>query len=73
MNTARIEKLIIHNTKGLPVEALLEILDFVQFISVRKKKSFNNLNYELSLLNKTEISHLEEEFQNYKELYPRED
>lgn len=72
MNTARIEKLIIKNTKGLPTEALLEILDFVQFIRGRKK-SFDNLNNELSLLNETEISHLEEEFKNYKELYPRED
>ncbi len=31
-----------------------------------------NLDFELSQLDKKELSHLEEEFKDYKELYPRE-
>jgi hypothetical protein len=32
----------------------------------------SNLDFELSQLDKKELSHLEEEFKDYKELYPRE-
>ena len=72
------EKYILKETKGLPPDAINEILDFIQFIKKKKvkKKRENivkdNLNYELSILDKRELSHLEEEFKDYKELYPRE-
>ena len=65
-------------TKGLPPHALNEVFDFIQFIKEKKLKQNgddnfkSNLELELSLLDKKELTHLEEEFKDYKELYPRE-
>ena len=73
-----IEKLILKETKGLPPYALNEVLDFIQFIKEKKLKQNgddifkSNLEIELSLLDKKELIHLEEEFKDYKRLYPRE-
>lgn len=72
MNVNQIETQILQNTKGLPADALQEILDFVQFIRERKlKSSSDDLSMKLSALDKSEAKHLEEEFKNYKELYPK--
>ena len=72
MNVTQIETKILQNTKGLPADALQEILDFVQFIKVRKlKSSLDDLSMELSILDRSEAEHLEEEFKSYKELYPK--
>jgi hypothetical protein len=73
-----IEKLILKETKGLPPHALNEVLDFIQFIKEKRLKQNgddifkSNLEFELSLLDREELTHLEEEFKDYKELYPRE-
>lgn len=77
MSTAKYEKLILTETKGLPEEALEEVLDFIQFLK-QKVNKIKSDNYEkkvsktLTRLNKSELSHVEEEFINYKKLYPRE-
>ena len=70
MTTGQLEKAVLEYTKGLPKEALKEILDFIQFI--RQKKSSDNLTSELTRLNSLQIQHLEEEFQDYRQLYPSE-
>ena len=73
-----IEKLILKETKGLPPHALNEVLNFIQFIKEKRLKQNgdeifeSNLELELSLLDKKELTHLEAEFKDYKELYPRE-
>jgi hypothetical protein len=72
-----IEKLILKETKKLPPFALNEVLDFILFIKEKKLKKKNysfssDLESELSLLDHKEMVHLEEEFKDYKELYPRE-
>ncbi len=54
----------------LPEPILCEILDFVQFM--KKKLPSDNIGKELSILDASEKAHLEEEFMNYKELYPHE-
>ncbi len=62
----------------MPSYALEEVLDFIQFIKEKKLKKKrkdtlqNNIHLELSMLNQKELFHLEEEFKDYKELYPRE-
>jgi hypothetical protein len=72
------EKLILKETKGMPSYVLDEVLDFIQFIkekNLKKKRKDtlqNNIHLELSMLNQKELFHLEEEFKDYKELYPRE-
>ena len=70
MTTAQLEKAVLEYTKGLPKETLKEILDFIRFI--RLKKSPDNLSSELSHLNSSQTRHLEEEFKDYKQLYPSE-
>lgn len=73
MNTAQLEKELLRYTKGLSKEALQEVIDFVQFLKLKKNKSASdNLTEELSLLNDSQTSHLEEEFADYKKLYPSE-
>ena len=72
-----IEKLILKETKGLPPFALNEVLDFILFIKEKKLKKKNysfssDLESELSLVDHKEMIHLEEEFRDYKELFPRE-
>ena len=72
-----IEKLILKETKGLPPFALNEVLDLILFIKEKKLKKKNysfssDLESELSLLDHKEMIHLEEEFKDYKELFPRE-
>ena len=71
----KIEKIILEETQDLSRSALNEVLDFIQFIKSKKNKNiqFNtNLDQDLNLLNDNELIHLEKEFKNYKELYPRE-
>lgn len=74
MSKTVIEKMIIEEAKDLSVESLNEILDFILFIKTKKmKKTFEkDIKTELDSLNKMSLVHLEEEFLNYKELYPRE-
>ena len=75
----QIEQQIAEETKGLPIDALNEILDFILFIKRKrikktsKKITQNNLNLELSIMNQKELLHLEEEFKNYKKIYPRDE
>ena len=73
MTTIQFEKTIIENPKDLPKDALQEILDFIKFIRLKiQKEQIDNLNTELSHLNKSQINHLEEELKDYKQLYPIE-
>jgi len=79
MSKAEIEKTIMKETKNLSVDNLIEVLDFIQFLKMKKhkraRKEFfeRKLNEDLSDLDKISLVHLEEEFANYKELYPREE
>ena len=78
MSNVVLEKMILEETKGLSFHTLNEILDFIQFIKAKKIKNRvadsieKDINIELSELNTVSLLHLEEEFSNYKELYPHE-
>lgn len=78
MTKAVLKKMIEKETKGLSTETLNQILDFIQFIKAKRLEKFVNesfekgINNELNELNKMSLLHLEEEFANYKELYPHE-
>ncbi len=72
MNTSQIENQIIQSSKGLPADLLQEILDFIQFLKFKKGVKADSLQNGLSELNSSETSHLEEEFRDYKTVYPRE-
>jgi len=78
MSKAILEKIILEETKDLPLETLNEVIDFIQFIKTKKlknivEKSFEkNINTKLTELTQLYLVHLEEEFANYKEIYPHE-
>jgi hypothetical protein len=73
MSKAQLEEELIRYAKGLPEDALQEILDFIQFLRQKRiNKPADNLTAELSSLSASQTAHLEEEFEDYKKLYPRE-
>jgi hypothetical protein len=75
-----LQELLMEGTKGLPEEALKEILEFAFF--VRKKtlypQAFEDelyselLDKELGDMARHETTHLEDEFKNYDKTYPNE-
>jgi hypothetical protein len=73
MNATQIENQIIQNSKGLPADILQEILDFIQFLKFKKAVlPGDSVQTGLSQLDASEITHLEEEFMDYKTIYPHE-
>lgn len=75
MSKASLEKMIIEETKTLPAETLDEILDFIKFKKskgLRKSSFTKKIQQELASLSEISLIHLENEFSNYKERYPRE-
>ncbi len=79
MTKAEIAKSIIRETRGFSLEALRDVLNFIHFIKSKQLDKFkprthegNELENELHLLNRDSLTHLEEEFANYKERYPYE-
>ena len=73
-----VKEFVWSNIKDLPKDSLNEILSFIVY--VRKKTyqpdlfkfQYPPLYEELSNLDKFEATHLLEEFQDYKTLYPNE-
>ena len=72
MTGAQLEKTLLEYTKGLPKEAMQEILDFVQFIRQKHMKKKDSIKAELTRLGQSQTAHLEEEFKDYRKLYPVE-
>ena len=75
-----LERQIMNQTKGLPPGALTEILNFIDIVKYKKckdteKMPFVRCNEEdyLKKMEKNELNHLEDEFVNYRELYPYEE
>jgi hypothetical protein len=80
MTAELFEKLILEGVKGLPTEALAEITDFVYFVRKRllQPQDYENelhsllLRAELKQLSRDGEAHLEKEFEDYEQRYPRE-
>ena len=74
------QQLIIEGIKELPTETLAEIADFVYFVRKRvlEPEAFQEelmsalLRVELQQLSRGEAAHLEKEFEDYDQRYPRE-
>ena len=79
MNVYVYQELITEGIKGLPADLLREVADLVYLLRKRSQdpQAFANeqrdflLAGELTVLNRNEVGHLEEEFSNYEQLYPR--
>ena len=70
MTGNNIPEIILEETKHLPDDLLKEVLDFILFL---KTKSHSSTDAQiLYSLQQNELSHLEDEFENYKLLYPNE-
>ena len=80
MTTQIYQQLIIEGIQGLPPETLAEIADFVYFMRKRmlESQAFSEeresalLRVELGQLSCDEEAHLDKEFEDYDQLYPRE-
>ena len=73
MTTVQIQKQILSYLQGLPEDALKDIVSYIKGIRAKKiKKKTDNIDQALYKLNETEAQHLEEEFVDYKKLYPHE-
>ncbi len=74
MNQVSYEQVIIAGIRNLSPERQREVADFVYFLRQREE---NGAEYEqlieadLAELEANELKHLEEEFQDYEQLYPR--
>ncbi len=79
MDTTNYEKLILDGISDLPTDTLREVADFVYFLRQKAKnpKVFSEEYYktliadDLKDLSQTELKHLEEEFENYEQLYSK--
>lgn len=80
MTTPTYQQLIIDGIKGLPLDVLKEITDYVYFV---RKKTLQPDTFaeefeaaliaaELGQLSHGQETHLEQEFENYDTLYPYE-
>lgn len=77
MNTApNFEQLIVEGIKGLPQQYLSEVADFVLFLRRRvveqQHYDIDSIRQELSSLDAREQQHLEEEFADFYQRYPKE-
>ncbi len=71
-----IEQAVLERIKVLPIEKKQEVLDFTEFlyqkVKVESARNDNLIDGELSLLDENELTHLEMEFENYEQIYPRQ-
>jgi len=80
MTSQTYEQIIVEGIRGLPPDMLAEIADFVYFVRKRatQPQAFEEelmsvlLNAELRQMSRVEEAHLDEEFQDYERLYPRD-
>lgn len=76
MNTTQLRQIIASGIEGLPQESLQEIADFVTLVRFRtlQPETFLTevLRRELSILDASEMAHLEEEFADYESRFPHE-
>ena len=78
--TQHYQQFITDSIKQLPPDALEEVADFVVFIQqklnkkngLKQQKNDALLLAELHLLNHQQQQHLEQEFADYEQLYPKE-
>jgi hypothetical protein len=74
MKAADLQNVILKETKTLSSAKLNEVLDFIIFIKERNRISRKSIpsRYQLHSLSLHEQDHVEEEFSDYKAIYPRE-
>jgi hypothetical protein len=73
MATTQLEKELLQHTKGLPKDLLREVIDFIQFLRQKKMvEPTDDIAANRNEVSASQTTHLEEEFKNYKKIYPHE-
>lgn len=76
MNQTSYEQIIVAGIRRLSPERVREVADFVLFLRQREENGENEyqqlIEADLAELGESELKHLEEEFEDYDKLYPRQ-
>lgn len=65
------EEVLLKTFKILPRNRKQELLDFAEFLTRKESDSHGQIERDLTVFEQGEIQHLEMEFENYDERYPR--
>lgn len=72
MSKTELQNEIVKTTEELPEALVKEILDFAEFLLNKQSQiSSESLEPDLTAMSRSEVAHLESEFENYKTLYPK--
>ena len=65
------EEVLLEKFKILPVNRKQELLDFAEFLTQKELDQNIMIEKDLAAFEESELQHLEMEFENYGQLYPR--
>jgi Protein of unknown function (DUF2281) len=65
------EEVLLEKFKILPLNRKQELLDFAEFLTQKENENNSLIEKDLATFEKDELQHLEMEFENYEQLYPR--
>ena len=65
------EEVLLEKFKILSVHRKQELVDFAEFLTHKENESHVQIAQDLTVFEHSEIQHLEMEFENYDERYPR--
>ena len=66
-----VEEVLLEKFKILPMNRKQEVLDFAEFLTQKENESNALIEQDLATFEQSELRHLELEFENYDQLYPR--
>ena len=68
-----LEKALLEQTRKLPEESVQQLINFAQFLQQKQAAATkDDIATELTTLSFAQVAHLEEEFENYQQIYPCE-
>ena len=65
------EEVLLEKFKILPINRKQELLDFAEFLTQKENENNALIEQDLATFEQGELHHLEMEFENYEQLYPR--
>ena len=72
MTIKQLGKELIESAKGLSKETLKDVINYMRLMQIKESEPTDSLMADLHHLSKSETTHLEKEFEDYKKLYPSE-
>jgi hypothetical protein len=65
------EEVLLEKFKILPTNRKQELLEFAEFLTQKENENNALIEQDLATFGQGELQHLEMEFENYEQLYPR--